>query len=223
MTLDAFIFDLDGTLVDTEALWAEAMRAFLADRGCRCSKEAILGIVFGRSWTDIYRDITGRFPALATTSSREMAEDLRAYYLQLREVADGVIIHSSAALLKSLAQRYPVIIVSGSPRIDVEEAVLLLDAADSVRFFLGAEDYAPGKPSPAGFLLGANKLGVPPRNCLVFEDSLAGVTAAKAAGMWCVALDRQCAHPQDFSAADWVLPDLSAFSVDVFRRRLGKA
>jgi HAD superfamily hydrolase (TIGR01509 family) len=220
MTIDAFIFDLDGTLVDTELLWAEAMSAYLSDRSCDCPREAVLHMVFGRSWTDIYHDIASRFPALSKTSSQRMAEDLRAYYLRLREQGDGVIIRSSATLLSSLAKHTPVIIVSGSPRADVEEAVRLLGATSAVRFVLGAEDYSPGKPSPAGFLLGAQRLGVKPANCLVFEDSYAGVTAAKAAGMWCVALARPYAHPQDVSAADWVLPDLTHFSVEAFRQRL---
>ncbi len=216
MKIEAFIFDLDGTLVDTEMLWAEAMSAFLADRHCHCSKEALLHIVFGRSWTDIYRDITERFPTLSGMPSHVMADGLRDYYLRLRTQGDNIIIQSSAILLKALAEQHPVIIVSGSPRADVEEAVRLLDASHQVSFVLGAEDYSPGKPSPAGFLKGASRLGVAPKNCLVFEDSHAGVTAAKAAGMWCVALDRPCAHPQDLSAADWVLKDLADFSISAF-------
>jgi HAD superfamily hydrolase (TIGR01509 family) len=199
MTIDAFIFDLDGTLVDTELLWAEAMNTYLADHGCECSRDALLHIVFGRSWIDIYHDITRRFPQLASTSSRTMAEGLRSYYLRLRQQSEDVIIHSSATLLKRLARQRPVIIVSGSPKADVEDAVRLIHAVNSVKFVLGAEDYTPGKPSPAGFLLGARQLGIPPANCLVFEDSHAGVSAAKTAGMWCVALSRDSAHPQDLS------------------------
>ena len=220
MNLDAFIFDLDGTLVDTELLWADAMRLYLASHQCDCPREMMLKIVFGRSWTDIYGDLTARFPKLSAISNDAMAKGLRDVYLRLRSQSENVIIHSSAALLKTLSQRYPVIIVSGSPHADVEEAVRLLDATAHVRFVLGAEDYAAGKPSPSGFLLGAQRLGVAPANCLVFEDSHAGVTAAKAAGMWCVALSRDCAHPQDLSAADWVLSDLARFSAEAFRRHL---
>jgi sugar-phosphatase len=223
MTIDAFIFDLDGTLVDTELLWAEAMRVYLAERGCECSKEALLHIVFGRSWIDIYRDVTARFPPLSNTSSAAMAEGLRQVYLRLREQGDSVVIRSSAELLKRLAQTHPVIVVSGSPHADVDEAVRLIGADKHVRFVLGAEDYEPGKPSPAGFLLGAARLAVPPERCLVFEDSRAGVAAAKAAGMWCVALARPCAHPQDLSRADWILQDLAGFSVEAFRRRAPRA
>ena len=216
MRIDAYIFDLDGTLVDTELLWADAMGAYLADRHCHIPKETMLHIVFGRSWIDIYRDVTDRFPALANTPSHVMADGLRDYYQRLRGESESVVIHSSAALLKRLADEHPVIIVSGSPRADVEEAVRLIGAASHIRFVLGAEDYSPGKPAPAGFLLGAERLGVAPQNCLVFEDSRAGVAAAKAAGMWCVGLDRPCAHPQDLSAADWVLTDLAGFSAKAF-------
>ncbi len=220
MTLDAFIFDLDGTLVDTELLWADALRAYLADNGCACAREEVLNLVFGHSWTDIYRALTARFPGLAGIPSSLMADRLRDYYQRLRDSGDGIVIRSSAALLQRLASTHPVIIVSGSPRADIAEAVRLLGAERAVRFYLGAEDYAPGKPAPAGFLLGAQRLGVAPGACLVFEDSWAGVTAAKAAGMWCVALARSSAHPQDLSAADWTLDDLAAFTPEAFARRL---
>lgn len=220
MTLSAVIFDLDGTLVDTELLWAGALRDYLAHRGCVCSKSRILDIVFGRSWSDIYHAVIALQPSLAKVSSADMAIDLRTYYVRLRAQGDDIVIASSARLLKKLASAYPVIIVSGSPRADIEEAVSLLGAEPHVRFVLGAEDYAPGKPSPAGFLEGARRLGVPPQECLVFEDSQAGIAAARSAGMRCVALSRPCAHPQDLSEADWVLSDLEQFSVDALERQL---
>jgi sugar-phosphatase len=86
-----------------------------------------------------------------------------------------------------------------------------LQIGDCVAAFVGCEDVPVGKPDPAPFLLGAERLGVPAPACLVFEDSAAGVRAAKAAGMRCVALSRENARGQDLSAADLVLPTLAAF------------
>ena len=219
MTVRAFIFDLDGTLIDSEMLWVDAMVAYLADRQCICPRNEMMRIVFGRSWFDIHREITARFPVLAHTSRQQIAEELRDYYLALCKKADSIMIPSSVELLKALAKDYPVIVVSGSPRDDVAEAVRMMGAEDSVRFVLGAEDYSPGKPSPAGFLMGAKILGVAPEHCVVFEDSWAGVTAAKAAGMTCVALSRQTENPQDLSTADLTLNDLADFSIDALKQR----
>lgn len=211
--VQAFIFDLDGTLVDTELLWVDAMLGYLADRQAVAQRVELMRIVFGRSWVDIHRDITARFPPVAHVPRQQMGDELRDYYVRLRNDPMSIVIRSSVDMLKRLAQEYPVIVVSGSPHYDVEDAVRLMGAEDSVRFVLGAEDYTPGKPSPAGFLLGAQKLGVDPAACVVFEDSWAGVTAAKAANMMCVALARPSEHQQDVSHADWVVQDLGEFSI----------
>ena len=214
--IEAFIFDLDGTIVDTELLWADAMVAYLCDSGCECDRDMVLKIVYGRSYVDIYREITTAYPSAAEASPEEMARSLSVYHQRLCSEHDEVVIHSSADLLKALAEEYPVIVVSGSPRDDVIHNLKLAGVYGNVRFVLGAEDYPEGKPSPSGFLKGAALLGVPPEACLVFEDSEAGVSAAKSAGMYCVALARENAHKQDVGHADLVLSDLADFDIEHF-------
>ena len=105
-------------------------------------------------------------------------------------------------------------IVSGNGRRDVAEAVAYLGIEKYIRFFLGCEDYSPGKPDPSGFLLAASRVDVSPRQCLVFEDSGVGVQAAKKAGMACVALWRRKAPARELSEADEVLEDLAQFDLD---------
>ena len=122
-------------------------------------------------------------------------------------------IGSSVDLLKRLSLHYPVAIVSGSPRDGVERHIDFLSLKETIAFFLGNEDYAPGKPDPACYLMASKRLEIPPKHCLVFEDSSAGVQAAKAAGMFCIALKRPGMPDQDLSMADQILDDLAGFDL----------
>ena len=213
----AFFFDLDGTLLDTEVLWVRATRDYLMAHGVACTQEEATALVYGRSWHDVYAEMTRRFPQLAT-GMEQVGEALRVSLRRLRAESD-VRIAGSVDLLVRLAAEHPVAIVSGSPRADIADSVRLMGVGPFVRFFLGAEDYCPGKPDPACFLMAARQLQVPPASCLVFEDSSAGVRAAKAAGMACVALARPEAPRQDVSPADLVLDDLAKFDREVFSAR----
>ncbi len=213
MKIAAVLFDLDGTLVDTENLWAQALSAYLDDRGCVCPAADVLQIVLGRAWSDIYRTLTTRFPSLAQRSMAEMGAELRPYYVRQRAERD-ISIPGSVALLKRLAPTYPIAVVSGSPRVDVGEGLKLTGVDALVRFYLGSEDYPRGKPDPGCYQLAAERLGVPADQCLVFEDSAAGVRAAKAAGMVCVALMLPHAPQQDVSVADLLVADLASFRMD---------
>jgi len=73
-----------------------------------------------------------------------------------------------------------------------------------------AEDVARGKPAPDVYLLAAQRLGLPPAQCLVLEDAPNGVAAAKAAGMRCVLCRNEMTRSLDLSAADAILPSLLA-------------
>ncbi len=216
--LKAFIFDLDGTLVDTEVLWVEATRSYLNSIGCDLPAEDALDIVYGKSWRSVHAHLLGRFPEL-NLNQEEMDDALRPWFLKLRE-SDDVRIHGSVNLLRRLAKNYPVCIVSGANRRDIADSIALMEADGDVQFFLGSEDYMHGKPAPDCFLMAAQKLEVPPEHCVVFEDSAAGVQAAKAAGMACVALVREGRPGQDVAGADLVTHDLGSFSLEAFKKQL---
>ncbi len=204
----AAIFDLDGTLMDTEILWVEGTRRYLGKHGFAATYESILAIVYGHSWRQVYADIMRRFP-LPGVTIEAMEVALRAEMEGLYEQQGDVVIHSSVALLETLATMVPVCIVSGSPCADIEKAIRKMGIGDSVGFFIGAEQYGPGKPDPTCFRMAQERLQVPATECVVFEDSAAGVRAAKAAGMRCVALARPGLPVQDVSAADWIVQDLA--------------
>lgn len=207
----AVFFDLDGTLLDSEILYVDAVQLALARDGWWLSQPACQELVYGRGWADIFRDVQRMFPR-AYDRIEEMEEVVRQVFLELQQSRD-ITIQSSVELLRELAERYPVAVVSGSPRQDVSRGVEELGIESLLQFFLGSEDYPRGKPDPICYLTAAARMGVLPETCLVFEDSAAGVTAAKAASMFCVGLQRKGRPEQDQHLADAVYSDLAEFDI----------
>jgi len=207
----AFIFDFDGTLMDTEILWVKAVEQYLCDQGKKISYDDAVSIVYGKSWLDVYDRIVS-VSSQTDVSVAQMELDLRKRMLALRN-GQNAAIPGSVELLKHLSVEYPVCIVSGAPSADLKAAVDELQIWDNLDFILAAEDYGRGKPDPGCFLMAADKLGVSPSECLVFEDSAAGINGAKRAGMTAVALVRPGLPEQDVSNADLVLSNLSDFSL----------
>ncbi len=212
--IDAFIFDLDGTLIDSEILWVEAVELLLHGEGVDITHEEGLDLVYGKAWPDVFDGAARRFPDVAI-SYDGMTSCIHAHFERLRGTRD-IRIASSVALLRKLAADYPVCIVSGSGQKDVAAGVALMDVESCLAFYLAMEHYETGKPDPTCFLMAAERLALPPERCLVFEDSTVGVQAAKTAGMHCVALAREDRPAQDVSEADLVLPDLADFSLPCY-------
>ena len=211
MTFRAALFDLDGTLQDSEIVWVQATRDYVRAKGYPLSDEQALRIVYGRSWTNMCEDIVRLVPSLASSTPLQMADEARGFFNRIVADAD-IAIPGSVALFKRLAKTMQVAIVSGSPRADIAIAIKNLGLEDSISFYIGAEEYGNGKPDPACYLMGAARAGVEPAECVVFEDATAGILAAKRAGMHAVALRIPGRPAQDLSAADEILEDLSLWN-----------
>lgn len=212
MTPDALFFDLDGTLVDTEVLWLEAICMAMSDRGVELDKEASEKLVYGKSWADIFDEIDTTWAGLWLNRA-DMESVSEPYFRQLESERD-ITLPSSLELLKTLGDIHQLAIVSGSSNSTIAGYIQSLGLSDAVNFHLGCESYSPGKPSPTPYLMAAEIAKARPEQCIVFEDSWAGVQSAKDAGMVCVALKRAEAPDQDVSRADLVLTDLADFDLN---------
>ena len=209
----AFLFDLDGTLLDTESLWVKAIVEWLADRGAAMTEEALAPIVIGHSWIDIQDTLHKTFPQLPPATAVEDAKTLRPYYARLAVNPRDQIIPGAVEFFKKVSRIAPCVIVSGSPHDDVVKATEVCGIEDIVRFVLGAEEYGRGKPAPDGYLKAASMLEVDASECVVVEDSTAGVQAGRAAGMRVIGINRNPSVPQDFSGCEWLVHDLSELDV----------
>ena len=141
------------------------------------------------------------------------ARTLRPYYARLATDPAKLVIPGSVDFFRKAARLAPCVIVSGSPHDDILVAAELCGIRQLVKFVLGGEEYGRGKPAPDGFLQAASRLDVDASECVVVEDSSAGVAAGRAAGMRVIGLDRNRTVPQNFAGCEWLVHDLSEIDV----------
>ncbi|HET7344234.1 MAG TPA: HAD family phosphatase [Methylomirabilota bacterium] len=174
------IFDMDGVLIDSGAHHRDAWRLLLGDIGVPPPPE-YWRLTIGRPAEEAVPLLLGR--EVAHEEAVELAARKRELYAQL--TARGLQpIRGAPTFVESLArQAVPRAVATSASRRDVEA---LLGEVGLRRFFeviVTAEDVRWGKPNPEVYLKAAAGLGLPPKTCLVFEDSLVGVHAARNAGM----------------------------------------
>jgi beta-phosphoglucomutase len=216
----AAIWDVDGTLVDTAELHFQAWEAVCAEKG-RPFSRADLAATFGRRNPEIIAALFGtRFGERETAELGERKEELyRAAARKGVELLPGV-----RALLEDLHRAgFRQAIGSSAPRANLE---LILRLTNVERFFdaiIGAEETQRGKPDPQVFLTAAERLGIPPARCVVLEDAVAGVQAAKAGGMKCIAVRFVGHHPESAlqqAGADLVVANLEQVSAQTVQQIL---
>ena len=180
----AFLFDMDGTLLTSikaaERVWGN----WAASHGLDVA--AFLPTIHGKRTEDTVRglDLPG------VDAAAEAARITRA---EIEDVAGVEAIRGAAAFLASLPPGQWAIVTS-APR-KLAEARIAAAGMPLPGVLVAAEDVERGKPAPDPFLLGARELGVAPEDCLVFEDTLAGLRSAAAAGMQGIVVTTTHAHP----------------------------
>ena len=203
----AFLFDLDGTLVDSERQCAEAVARTLAKMGRQITPEERRFVV-GHGWNEIHA-LLERTEALGLTRD-ELILRAGGEREKIVEEQGLVVLPGGVELLRAAHEAgLEVAIVSGSSRHEIADAIRLLGIEGQVPFFVGAEDVTRGKPAPDGYLLAANELGVAPEDCIVLEDSTAGIAAGIAAGMVVVATSAANFAQQVQDAAHHVVGSLA--------------
>lgn len=212
----AVIFDMDGTLVDSELLTAPTISAFCREAGVdevRFEFAEYQGV----SWADIAQRIVDRHRQLTDVS--EIARRLHELFHRACVEHPPTPVPGARDAVLAAHARMPTAIVSASFRASVDLTIRHMQLAGHVSYYAGAEDYARSKPAPDGFLRAAGALGVAPERCLVFEDSLAGIQSAKAAGMPVVAIThRGNVAERATGLADRAVNDFTALQDDFFDR-----
>lgn len=181
---DAILFDLDGVLIDSTTcitrhwqVWGEKHHLDL---------EKIMSVAHGRPTLETMRLVAPHLPVEAEARRFAEAEALDN---------NGVLkIEGAARLLKALPPDAWAIVTSGTR--NVAAARLTYTGLPIPTTFITADDVSRGKPSPEPYLLAAQELGLTPNQCLVIEDSPAGIEAAHSAGMRAIAVTSTHAHAE---------------------------
>lgn len=184
----AYLFDFNGVLVDDEAVHFAAFRDVMADWGVAIDEATYLARYFAfddqTAFAKMFED-AGQAPD-ARRIERCIEAKSRLYFRAI----DGAlkIFPGAFELVAACASRGVVAIVSGAARAEIAHALAITESASLFATIVAAEDVAACKPDPAGYREALARLGVDARDAVVVEDSVGGITAARAAGCTVVAV-----------------------------------
>ncbi|KPK42328.1 MAG: hypothetical protein AMJ78_02970 [Omnitrophica WOR_2 bacterium SM23_29] len=208
MSLKGAIFDLDGVVVNTVPLHFKAWKKMFGEYGKKFSFQDYKMKVDGIPRTDGARAILSE---LSKEQLNKAAARKQGYYLEFLE-KEGVEIYASAiSLIKSLRKNnIKVAVISSS-----KNCLFILKKAKIVNLFdviITGNDIKKGKPHPEIFLSAAKRLGLKTKDCVVFEDAVLGIEAAKRARMKAIGIDHYH-KPNRLKKADLVVGNLKGVNI----------
>ena len=205
----ALLFDFNGTLSDDERIQCEIYQEIFAEEGKPLGATEYFAELAGLSDPEIVRTWLGeeRPELVAERVSRFQAR-----------AADGSTVGPEAReAVRYAAKHAQLAVVSGAARVEIESVLTAAGLAPLVAVVVAADDVEAGKPDPEGYIRALELLGRRPDEAVAFEDSEAGVAAAKAAGLRCIALEGTVEIDR-LAAADEIAGTLD---VELMRRVLG--
>jgi len=214
----AVFFDMDGTLVDSEIFTAQAVNTLCGELGID-DVDIDCSPFEGSSWELLGEEILRHYPSLAGT--KDIPSRLHQIYHYLLINDPPAIIYKAREAVIAAHELMPTAIVSSSNRVSIEETMRRMELSAHINFYTGAEDCDKGKPAPDGYLKAAEFLQTDAGECLVFEDSIPGIQAARNAGMQVVAVTCGSHNVEQISSmADMAIKDYSELE-DHFFERIG--
>ena len=207
--LPAFLFDLDGVVVDSNGPHVDSWKEVARRHGFDCPDPDHIGKC-GLRTRAVIRDLL-RWPVSGKEADRIGFEKEELYREGVRRNGIPPIPGVLEFLAEARRLGIPCAIGSSAPRENVDTCLRALRLEPFFSATVSGADVERGKPAPDIFLKAAESIGVPPRNCLVFEDAPAGITAAHAAGMRAIALWTSHSR-KEIAQADSLSPDFTALS-----------
>lgn len=205
--IQAFIFDMDGVIIDSEPLHFEVDIQVMNDFGASITHEKLeqyVGMTNPEMWASIKEEYQ-LTQSVSEIIEYQLSNKIRILTSREMEPIDGI-----RELLEALkANGIPAAIASSSPPVFIESVLRKFGLLNHFDVVVSGEEVEKGKPAPDVYLKAAELLGVEPRHCMVLEDARHGVAAAKAAGMTCIGFINPNSGNQDLSQADHIVKSVS--------------
>jgi HAD superfamily hydrolase (TIGR01509 family) len=202
-SIKAILFDMDGTLIDSERNTEISVKELLTKSGLD-ARLINTKRFYGITWQKIESILQDQFPSLLNLPIKErLQKRFHELFFDTPEVP------GATDFIKKISPKYKTAIVTSSNRESVENLIERFELKKNLHLYVCTGDYVNSKPDPECYLLTAKKLNVSPSECLVFEDSIPGMVAARAAGMQLIAVTH---NSPDLQKAI----ELSAFTIENF-------
>jgi beta-phosphoglucomutase family hydrolase len=216
--LEAVLWDMDGVIADTAEYHYRAWREIIKERGITFKKEDFMQL-FGQRHDTIIKFLLG--DKISNKEADAIADRKQALYRRL--VARNIVpLPGAIELIESLNKnKIKTAIATSAVPENVDVIIRGLGIEDCFQAIAYGTEVAEGKPSPLIFQLAAEKLGIDAGNCVVIEDAIAGVTAAKRAGMKCIAVTNSHSR-KSLDKADLVVDTLEKVNIAVLKGLFNK-
>jgi beta-phosphoglucomutase-like phosphatase (HAD superfamily) len=185
-TVGAFIFDMDGTMIDSMPFHAKSWGEFTQRHGIAMEVDEVLRRTTGRNGVECMHELFGR--ELTASAALALVCEKEAIYRDLFAPVFAEVGGFRRFAQQALARGLKIGVGTAGDRHNIEFALGKLQMAPPPLAVVGGDEGLPGKPQPAIFLEAARRLGVAPADCIVFEDAPLGIEAARRAGMRAVAV-----------------------------------
>jgi HAD superfamily hydrolase (TIGR01509 family) len=211
-TVEAVVFDLDGVIIDSEEVWEEVRRGYVAQYGKQFrpdSQTRMMGMSTGEWSRHLSQEV-----GVPRTPEQVAADVLARMAERYRKALP--LIPGSIECVRRLGAAYPLGLASSSARILIDQVLRSADLTDAFAVTLSTEEVPRGKPAPDVYLEAARRLGRSPRTCAAIEDSSNGLRAAAAAGCTVIAVPHGVYPPAEdaLAASSLVVHDLNELTAE---------
>ncbi|MFI5892641.1 HAD family hydrolase [Actinoplanes sp. NPDC051513] len=215
-TIRAVVFDLDGVIIDSEEVWEEVRRGYVAEHGrdfLPDSQDRMMGMSTGE-WSRHLAEEVG-----VPRTPEQVAADVLGRMAE-RYRTNLPLIPGAAEAVHRIGQRFTLALASSSARVLIDQVLATAGLTGAFQVTLSTEEVPRGKPYPDVYLAAAEKLGLAPAACAAVEDSSNGLRSAAAAGLAVVAVPHGVYPPAEdaIAKASLVVTDIGALTVEEIDR-----